>query len=89
MQLEPPPLYPKQQYRPVSLGEWILTWIVLTIPVVNLVMACIWAFSDTTQPSKKTFCQATLIVWAAAAVLGGVLFAALVAIGAAASMTSP
>jgi hypothetical protein len=40
--------------KPVSVGDWILTFIVLGIPVVNLVLLLIWALGSTTHPSKKT-----------------------------------
>jgi len=47
--------------EPLSVGEWILTLIVLMIPVVNFVMLLFWAFGDG-NISRKRFCQASLIV---------------------------
>jgi hypothetical protein len=46
----------------ISLGDWIITLIVLAIPIVNIVMLFVWAFSSGTQPSKQNFCRAYLIL---------------------------
>ena len=50
------------EYKPISIGDWILTFILLAIPVVDLVMLIIWAVSVSTHPSKKTFARAYLIL---------------------------
>ena len=51
-----------EQLAPVlSIGEWMVTLIVLAIPVVGIVMYFVWAFGDSTNPSKKNFCRAGLI----------------------------
>ncbi len=47
----------------ISLGEWIITLIVLAIPLVNIVMALVWAFSGGTNPSKQNFCRAILVMY--------------------------
>lgn len=49
---------------PVSLGDWILTLIVLAIPIVGIVMLFVWGFSSGTHPSKQNYCRATLILFA-------------------------
>ncbi|MDO5686843.1 MAG: hypothetical protein Q4G42_05625 [Neisseria sp.] len=53
----------------VGVGDWILTMIVLMIPLVNLVMLFVWGFSRSTNPSKANFCKAYLIIMAAVFVL--------------------
>lgn len=50
--------------QPVTIGNWILTFILLAIPLVNLIMLIVWAVGGTTHPSKKTFAQAYLILFA-------------------------
>lgn len=59
--------------EPVSIGEWILTWIILAIPLVGLIMLFVWGFSSSTKPSKKNFCIASLIIAAIFIVLYAVL----------------
>ena len=48
--------------RAVSIGDWILTFIILLLPVVNIVMMFVWAFSSNTPKSKSNFFKAYLIV---------------------------
>ena len=48
----------------ISLGEWIITFIVLAIPLVNIIMLFVWGFSCGTNPSKQNFCRAALIIYA-------------------------
>jgi hypothetical protein len=76
-----PPMYnapPSRIYSngemPVSLGEWIITWIVLGIPLVGIIMLFVWAFGSDTKRSKKTYCQATLIISLAITVLSVFFF---------------
>ena len=58
--------------KDVSIGDWILTLILTSIPIVNIVMLCIWAFGgDNTPVSKKNWAKATLIT---AAVSIGIVF---------------
>lgn len=53
----------------VSVGEWIITMIILAIPIVNLVMLFVWGFGGNAKPSKKNYAVATLIVMAVMIVL--------------------
>jgi len=52
--------------KPVSVGDWILTIIVLALPLINIIMLFVWGFGGTTHPSKKSYCQAVLILFAIA-----------------------
>ncbi|MDO5638297.1 MAG: hypothetical protein Q4G28_00310 [Neisseria sp.] len=54
----------RQQHTDVvSVKEWLLVNIVFVIPVVNIVMALVWAFSSRTNPSKANYSKAVLILW--------------------------
>jgi phosphoglycerol transferase MdoB-like AlkP superfamily enzyme len=66
-----------QNYQPMTIGDWIVTFIITYIPIVGIVMLFVWAFSDGNHPSKKTWAQATLILFAIAIVLG-IIFATLI-----------
>lgn len=52
-----------QHTNVVSVKEWLLVNIILTIPVVNIVMALVWAFSSRTNPSKANYSKAVMILW--------------------------
>ena len=62
----------------MSLGDWIITFIILAIPLVNIIMLFVWGFSSSTNPNKAHFAKATLIVYLVCAVLffliGGMAF---------------
>jgi hypothetical protein len=49
-------------YKPISVGNWIVTFILLAIPLVNIIMLIVWAASGSTHPSKKSFARAYLIL---------------------------
>ena len=49
------------EYKPITLGNWIVTFIIMAIPFLNIIMPIIWAFGSSTHPSKKTYAQAMLI----------------------------
>lgn len=46
----------------VSVGNWILTFIVLSIPLVGFIMLFVWGFGDSTPKSKSNFCKASLLL---------------------------
>ncbi len=66
--------------RPMTVGDWMVTLLVLAIPLVNLFMYLYWAFSTTGNVNRRTFCQACilwfLIIAAAFIVIGGLAMVA-------------
>lgn len=50
-------------YRPVSTGEWMITYLLMMIPLVNIVLLFVWAFGSNTPVSKANWAKASLI-WA-------------------------
>ena len=59
----PQPQYnPPQSFSdmPLSVGEWVVTLLVLAIPCVNLIMLFVWGFGDGNK-SRANYCKATLI----------------------------
>ena len=53
----------------MSLKDWVISVLISFIPVIGLIMLLVWAFSDSTNPNKKNWAKATLIIFAAGFVL--------------------
>lgn len=53
-----------QQAPIVSVKEWLITNLILMIPMVNIVMMLVWAFSSNTNPNKANYFKAALILFA-------------------------
>ena len=48
--------------EPVSVSEWMITALIMAIPLVNIVMPFVWAFGNGTKTSKSNFFKAQLVV---------------------------
>ncbi len=63
-------------YQPTSIGNWLVTMIIISIPLVNIIALFWWAFSGSTPVSKSNFAKATLIWFAIIIVLYMIIFGA-------------
>lgn len=43
---------------------WLVTSLIMMIPLVNLIMMFVWAFSSNTNPNKANYFKAALILFA-------------------------
>ncbi len=59
---QPTPINESTQYAPLTVGDWIITSIILAIPIVGFIMLFVWGFGSNTQPSKANWAKATLIM---------------------------
>ena len=59
---QPTPINESTQYIPLTVGDWIITSIILAIPIVGFIMLFVWGFGSNTQPSKANWAKATLIM---------------------------
>ena len=48
-------------YTPVSVGNWMLTYLLMCIPIVNLILLFVWAFGSGAPVSKANWAKASLI----------------------------
>ena len=53
----------------VSVGDWIVTFIIMIIPLVNIIMLFVWAFGSGTPESKANWAKANLIMYLVAIIL--------------------
>ena len=53
---------PQQQLEvPMSVGDWMITMLIMCIPCVNIIMMFVWAFGNSDKKSKANYFKATLI----------------------------
>jgi len=71
---------PGSSYTPMTIGEWVITFIITYIPLVGLIMLFVWAFGGGAHPSKKTWAQAMLIMMLIGIVLAIVFFSIIVSL---------
>jgi len=45
-----------------SVTDWLVTFVVMLIPLVNLIMLLVWAFGSGTQASRSNWAKA-LLLW--------------------------
>ena len=63
-----PPAYQPQQYQQenqwphMTMGNWLVTCLLMLIPIANIVLMFMWAFGSNVNPSKKSFFRASLIM---------------------------
>ena len=38
----------------ITIGNWLVTFLISCIPIVGIVMMPVWAFGNTSQENKKT-----------------------------------
>lgn len=50
-----------QSYKPVGVGDWMVTYLLMCIPVVNIILLFVWAFGDNTPVSKANWAKASLL----------------------------
>lgn len=76
---------PQKNTSVVSIGDWIVTMIVMMIPLVNFIMLLVWAFSSSTAESKANWAKASLIFMVVGVVIsiifGSAILAAIASIG--------
>ena len=80
-----PVCQPTEEKAPViSVGEWMVTLLILFIPIVNIIMLFIWGFGGGVNKMKANYCKASLIwvaigliLWFAvsSSIVGGILAA--------------
>jgi len=58
------------QWPPMKLSDWVVTNLLLLIPIANIVLIFMWAFGSNVNPSKKSYFQCTLIFMAIGIFLG-------------------
>lgn len=64
--------------EPLTMGQYIVMFLLLMIPIANIILPFVWAFGSNTNVNKKNFARALLIMMAIGIVLS-VLFSSVLA----------
>ncbi len=62
--------------RPMTVGEWFFTILILGIPLVNIVMYLVWGFGSSGNLNRRNFCRAAML-WAVIGIALFILFVVL------------
>ncbi len=65
---------PKEELEePITMGEWLITMLIMMIPCANIIMMFVWAFSSSEKKSKSNYFKAYLIFFAVTAVFAFIM----------------
>ena len=45
----------------ISVKDWVINYLIMIIPIANIVMIIIWGFGGKTQPTKANWAKALLL----------------------------
>ena len=48
----------------MTVGNWLVTWLICCIPLINVIMLIVWASSSTENPNRKNWAISYLIIMA-------------------------
>ena len=51
----------EEKESPISLGQWIVNFLILAIPLVNFIMLIVWSVSSDIPKTKQNWARAKLI----------------------------
>ena len=54
--------YVNDNEKVMSVGDWLLTMLVMAIPLVNVIMVFVWAFGAGNK-NRSNWAKASIIVW--------------------------
>lgn len=76
----PPPVQATGGVDLITMGQYLIMFLIMCIPIAGIVMLFIWGFGSETGPNKKNFARAYLVMMAIAIGVGIVMSIALGAI---------
>lgn len=62
--------YVQPNDQTVSVGDWFVTMLLTSIPMVGFIMLLVWAFGGGAKESKKNYARAALIFALVGAAIG-------------------
>ena len=50
--------------EPMSVKDWVITLLILALPLINIVMMLVWAFGGTGNINRRNYSRASLLIFA-------------------------
>lgn len=50
--------------QPLSVGQYLGMFLLMIIPIVNIILVLVWSFGGSVNPNKKNYARATLVLFA-------------------------
>ncbi|MBQ9624927.1 MAG: zinc ribbon domain-containing protein [Clostridia bacterium] len=57
-----PSNYIQEDTEPLSMGSFLVMLLIMCVPIANIIMLCVWAFSSGTNVNRRNFARAYLII---------------------------
>jgi hypothetical protein len=52
---------PVNRVPAMSIGDWLITYLITAIPIINIIMLFVWAFGNSDNTIRSTWAKATLV----------------------------
>jgi len=69
--------------RVMSVGDWMITLLVLALPLINIIMYIVWALDAGGNANRRNFCRASLLWFVIMLGISIAIFIVMLVIGAA------
>jgi hypothetical protein len=70
---------PKKPRDTMTIGDWLITFLLTSIPLVGFVALLVWSFDEGRHPIRSTWAKATLIWYVVCTIFA--VFILLIALG--------
>lgn len=67
--------------RVMTVGDWMITLLVLYLPLINIIMYIVWALDNNGNPNRRNFCRASLLWFAIMMAISIVIFVIMLMLG--------
>jgi hypothetical protein len=64
----------------LTVGDWMIILLLISIPIINIIMLFVWALSSDTNETKSNFAKAVLMWFVVIIIIWILLFASLAGI---------